>query len=229
VGGCVDIFAPGSSIISTGISSTTSTVMMSGTSMAAPHVAGVAALTLGNAALTPAQVASRLSTDATRGVVTGLSSSTVNSLLHQAVNSNVLNGDISDDEPLGERRSVDFDSDVSDADYGAELPPPPPISGAPSGSIAPGVGVPSVAVPSASRVGVKSVKRVGQQFRVSVDAPQGSHVTLYQNGRKVSAGTKSTFSVRAVAGKRVRFHVVARINGALVKSTVQTFSSRTPK
>jgi subtilisin family serine protease len=229
VGGCVDIFAPGSSIISTGISSTTSTVMMSGTSMAAPHVAGVAALTLGNAALTPAQVASRLSTDATRGVVTGLSSSTVNALLHQAVNSNVLNGDISDDEPLGERRSVDFDSDVSDADYGAELPPPPPISGAPSGSLAPGVGVPSAAVPSASRVGVKSVKRVGQQFRVRVDAPQGSHVTLYQNGRKVSAGTKSTFSVRTTAGKRVRFHVVARINGALVKSTVQTFSSRTPK
>jgi subtilisin family serine protease len=230
VGGCVDIFAPGSSIISTGISSPTSTVMMSGTSMAAPHVAGVAAVILGNASLSPAQVASRLSTDATRGVVTGLSSSTVNALLHQSVNSNVMNGDISDDEPLGERRSVEFDSDVNDADYGAEIPPPPaPVVGAPSSPAAPVVGTPAVATPTTSRVAVRSVKRVGKQFRVRIDAPKGAHVTLYQNGRKVSEGTKSNFSVRTSAGKRVRFHVVARINGAIVKSTVQTFSSRTQK
>ena len=230
VGGCVDIFAPGSSIISTGISSPTSTAIMSGTSMAAPHVAGVAAVILGNASLSPAQVASRLSTDATRGVVTGLSSSTVNALLHQSVNSNVMNGDISDDEPLGERRSVEFDSDVNDADYGAELPPPPaPVVGAPSSPAAPVVGTPAVATPTTSRVAVRSVKRVGKQFRVRIDAPKGAHVTLYQNGRKVSEGTKSTFSVRTSAGKRVRFHVVARINGAIVKSTVQTFSSRTQK
>jgi hypothetical protein len=86
-----------------------------------------------------------------------------------------------------------------------------------------------VATPTTSRVAVRSVKRVGKQFRVRIDAPKGTHVTLFQNGRKVSAGTKSTFSVRAVAGKRVRFHVVAKINGAIVKSTVQTFSSRPKK
>jgi hypothetical protein len=78
-------------------------------------------------------------------------------------------------------------------------------------------------------VAVRSVKRVGKQFRVRIDAPKGAHVTLYRNGRKVSAGTKRMFSVRAVAGKRVRFHVVAKINGAIVKSTVQTFSSRPKK
>jgi subtilisin family serine protease len=222
VGGCVDIFAPGSSIISTGISSPTSTVMMSGTSMAAPHVAGVAAVVVGNASLSPAQVATRLSTDATRGVVTGLSSSTVNALLYQSVNSNVVNGDISDEEPTGERRSVEFDSDVNDADYGAELPPPPALS-------APAVSTPQAGVPSTRQVGVKAVRRVGARFRVQVDAPKGAHVTLFQNGRKVAAGTKSTFSVRAVAGKRVRFHVVAKINGAIVKSTVQTFSASTQK
>jgi subtilisin family serine protease len=227
VGGCVDIFAPGSSIISTGISSPTSTVMMSGTSMAAPHVAGVAALAVGNSSMSPAQVASRLSADATRGVVTGLSSSTVNALLYQSVNSNVVNGDISDDETPGERQSTDSDSDVNDAEYDTELPPPP-VSGAPAVT-APALTAPSAAVPSASRIGVKSVKRVGKQFRVRIDAPKGAHVTLFQNGRKVSAGTKSTFSVRAVAGKRVRFHVVAKINGAIVKSTVQTFSSRPKK
>jgi hypothetical protein len=133
----------------------------------------------------------------------------------------MVNGDISDDDSVSDRQSAGSDSDVNDADYGAELPP---VVGTPSSPV---VRTPNVAVPSSPRIGVKSVTRVGQKFRVRVVAPKGAHVTVYQNGRKVSAGNKSTFSIRAAAGKRVRFHVVARINGALVKSPVQTFSVRT--
>ncbi|XP_041453132.1 aqualysin-1-like [Lytechinus variegatus] len=69
-GTCVDIFAPGVSITSAWIDSDTDTYTISGTSMACPHVSGVAALTLeANKDLTPAEVYASIKNSATNDKV----------------------------------------------------------------------------------------------------------------------------------------------------------------
>ena len=85
-GRCVALWAPGTGIASAGIASSTAVVVMSGTSMAAPHAAGVAALVLqAQPTATAAQVRARLLQDATPNAVLGISdSNTARGLLHAA-------------------------------------------------------------------------------------------------------------------------------------------------
>jgi subtilisin family serine protease len=103
IGTCVDIFAPGSSITSAWIGSTTAINTISGTSMASPHVAGVAAVLMGRfPTSTPAQIATMLRTSATPNVVTSAGTGSPNFLLYL--------------DPLG----------------GPIVAPPPPTPSAPS-------------------------------------------------------------------------------------------------
>jgi subtilisin family serine protease len=82
-GTCVDVFAPGISITSAWSTGDTATNTISGTSMAAPHVAGAAALYLaGHPGDSPAQVHSAIVNAATPGVVTSPGSGSPNRLLY---------------------------------------------------------------------------------------------------------------------------------------------------
>jgi subtilisin family serine protease len=82
-GECVDIFAPGSSIVSAWNTSNTATKVESGTSMAAPHVAGVAALHLGaHQSDPPAFVAYKIISTATTNHLTSIGTGSPNKLLY---------------------------------------------------------------------------------------------------------------------------------------------------
>ena len=93
-GACVDVIAPGSAVTSAYFGSNTATSTLSGTSMASPHVAGVAAGLLQNQTMIPAQVSQVITQSAVSGVISGVPVGTVNLLLQSgSVELDLLPGD----------------------------------------------------------------------------------------------------------------------------------------
>ncbi|MGW8763635.1 S8 family peptidase [Streptomyces sp. NPDC055815] len=79
-GSCVELFAPGQDIVSARIGG--GSIAQNGTSMAAPHVAGVAALYKAeHPAASPAEVAEWIDDNTTKGLLSNVSGSTPNKLL----------------------------------------------------------------------------------------------------------------------------------------------------
>jgi len=220
-GACVDLYAPGTSIISAGISS--ESALMSGTSMASPHVAGVAAIILGNYRnMTPAQVGAQLAGDATVGAISANAVGTVNALLYMRPTSASSLGSF-DEENLDayfdgpsaideSSASMDYQdeaiSKVIETLPGAETP----------ASAQPGV--------SSSKVAIYSVKKFGKKLKVTVSAPKGSVVKLYRNGKFVAKSNKSVFVVSRIKGAKYRLRTVASVRGAFVWSRVATYTVR---
>lgn len=86
VGACVDIFAPGSSITSAWHTSNTATATKNGTSMAAPHVTGVAALFLEtNYSASVSEVTSAIMQNSSANRISDAGAGTPNLLLYSQI------------------------------------------------------------------------------------------------------------------------------------------------
>jgi subtilisin family serine protease len=81
-GSCVDLIAPGSAITAAWLTGDNDTAALSGTSMAAPHVAGVSAVLLAGGIQQPNIVELALTDAATKALVSSVPTGTVNSLLY---------------------------------------------------------------------------------------------------------------------------------------------------
>jgi subtilisin family serine protease len=82
-GTCLDLFAPGSGILSAWFTSNTATATLSGTSMASPHVAGAAALyKQANPSASATTIRNALVNNATTNVVTNPGTGSPNRLLY---------------------------------------------------------------------------------------------------------------------------------------------------
>ena len=80
-GSCSNIVAPGSAITAAWINSDTSLTTISGTSMASPHVAGVAAKMLSEQSYTPATLYRAITNNATPNLVSGFAKNSEQPLL----------------------------------------------------------------------------------------------------------------------------------------------------
>ncbi|BCY09903.1 S8 family serine peptidase [Actinoplanes sp. L3-i22] len=112
-GSCLDVFAPGTSIVSASYASNTGSATMTGTSMASPHVTGAAAAYLGaNPSATPAQVRDALVTNGTTGKITSPGSGSPNVLLYTGFIGGGTPGGLTVPSPGNQSTSVGQDVDV---------------------------------------------------------------------------------------------------------------------
>ncbi|MDI3423502.1 S8 family peptidase [Streptomyces luteolus] len=174
-GSVLDIFAPGSSITSAWNTGDSATNTISGTSMAAPHVAGAAALHLAGApSATPAQVRDALVAAASTGVVTSPGSGSPNRLL------NVGSGDTT---PPGKRFENATDYAIND---NATVDSPLSVTGV------------SGKAPAALQVPVNIAHTYIGDLRVQLIAPDGTAYTLKGYGTGGSANDiNTTYTVNA--------------------------------
>ncbi|MDW4909618.1 S8 family peptidase [Streptomyces sp. ADMS] len=177
-GAALDIFAPGSSITSTYHTSNTATTSLSGTSMASPHVAGAAAVYLGeNPNATPSAVATALTSAASASTLTSVGTGSPNLLLQVTPSGD---GDDGGDDGGDTGTAFESTTDVSIPDAGSAVYSPITVSGI-TGS-----------APSDLSVYVNIVHTYRGDLVIDLVAPDGSTYRL-----KNSSSSDSTDNVDA--------------------------------
>ncbi|SDM80307.1 Serine protease, subtilisin family [Streptomyces sp. cf386] len=172
-GSVLDLFAPGSSITSASNASDSGTATYSGTSMASPHVAGAAAVYLGeNPSASPSAVASALTSAASSGTLTSVGTGSPNLLLQVTP--------AGDDDGGDTGSSFESATDVSIPDAGSAVYSPVTVSGL-TGS-----------APSDLSVYVNIVHTYRGDLVIDLVAPDGSTYRL-----KSSSSSDSTDNVDA--------------------------------
>ncbi|MEW1694548.1 S8 family peptidase [Streptomyces sp. NPDC093249] len=177
-GTVLDLFAPGTSITSSWNTSDSATNTISGTSMAAPHAAGAAAVYLaGNPTASPAQVSAALTSAATPNVVTNPGTGSPNRLLYV--------GGGSTNPPTGPKFENTADYAIAD---NATAESPVTVSGVAGNA------------PAALQVPVNIVHTYIGDLQVQLIAPDGSAYTLKAFGTGGSADNiNTTYTVNASA------------------------------
>ncbi|GLW92918.1 S8 family peptidase [Actinokineospora globicatena] len=183
-GTCLDIFAPGSAILSTKNGGSTAT--MNGTSMATPHVAGAAALYLSaNPSATPQQVRDALVNNATSGKITDLKGSP-----NKLLNVSFIGGGDPDPEP-GTCDAVTNGADVSIPDTSTAVNSPVTVSNC-TGKASTG-----------TKVKVDINHTYTGDLVVDLIGPSGATYNLKKaRGASSASGIHETFTVDASAENR---------------------------
>ncbi len=206
-GACLDLFAPGSGITSTWIGSASATRSLSGTSMAAPHVAGIAArLWSGQPTATEPGVRAQVVADGTSGVVGDPGAGSPNRLAW---------ADPGTPPPVPSLPALTPPADPSDAPALPALGPEPDTGGGAGSGDEAGDG--EGAAPAAPRI--RSARHTGNWFKIVITGSEGTF-QVFRDGKLAVQTGKRTVLVRHGTDRRDVFRV-----RALVGDRVSAFSN----
>jgi len=218
-GSCVDVFAPGSGIVSASNASTTGSRSLSGTSMASPHVAGAAALLLsGSTGATPATVAAAIREGATTDAISGIGPQSANVLLD--INSGVVPAPSPPSTPSApDTPGTPSPPTPSPRGGGPGIPAPgnpstPPASGRPGGIHSRDI----LATPR-----LRSVRRTPHTLTIRMTASEGATgYQVFANGRLIGRMAHTNGVIRASVrrGAKVQVRAITPTSTSALSNTV---------